>query len=86
MGGTGSIDNLAFSLGLIVALLDKFALFMRVLRDGNLRQGGGRTFLCNTAAMAVAVLASGERDGAGFSGRWVFGDWLVTAAAMAFLI
>ena len=41
LGGTGSIVALSAFLKLIVALSDKFALFMRVLRDGNLRRGGG---------------------------------------------
>ena len=79
LGATGSIDDMSACLELIVALADDFF----ALRRGSLGRGGGRTFPCDAAAMATAVLPSGE-SGAGFSGRWVFGDWLVTAAAMAF--
>jgi len=81
VGCTGSIDDMLACLGLIGALADEFVA-LRVQR-GNLGRGGGMTFPRDAAAMAVAILASDE-SGAGFSGRWVFGDWLVTAAAMAF--
>ena len=83
LGGMGSIDDmLAFS-GLIVALADEFVA-LRVRRDGNLGRGGGLTFPRDAAVMAVAVLASGERGGAGFLGRWVFWGLMVMAAVMAF--
>ena len=81
LGATGSIDDMSACLELIVALADDFVA-LRV-RRGNLGRGGGRTFSRDADTMATAVLPSGE-SGAGFSGSWVFGDWLVTAAAMAF--
>ena len=98
LGATGSIDDMSACLGLIGALADDFFALPRVsclgligaladdffaLPRGSLGRGGGRNFPRDAAAMAAAVLFSGE-SGAGFSGRWVFGDWLVTAAAMAF--
>ena len=79
LGATGSIDDMSACLGLIGALADDFFALPR----GSLGRGGGRTFPRDADAMATAVLSSGE-SGAGFLGRCVFGDWLVTAAAMAF--
>ena len=69
MGATGSIDDMSACLELIVALADD----VFALRHGSLGRGGGRTFPRDAAAMATAVLPSGE-SGAGFSGRWVLMD------------
>ena len=85
LGGWVRLHHLGFfdmsaCLELIVALADDFVA-LRV-RRGNLGRGGG-AFPRDAAAMATAVLPSGK-SGAGFLGRWVFGDWLVTTAAMAF--
>ena len=70
LGATGSIYDMSACLGLIAALADDFFALPR----GSLGQGGGRTFPRDAAAMAAAVLSSGK-SGAGFLGRWVFGDW-----------
>ena len=89
LGATGSIDDMSACLGLIGALADGFFALPCVTDDffalprGSLGRGGGRTFPRDAAAMATAVLSSGK-SGAGFSGMFLFGDWLVTVAAMAF--
>ena len=79
LGATGSIDDMSARLGLIAALADDFF----ALPCGSLGQGEGRIFPRDAAVMAAAVLSSGESR-AGFSEMGFFGDWLVTAAAMAF--